>query len=103
MTDLILTEEQTRLLATAQGRVRVKTPGGQELGKIDRPLTNEEIAALKARAKSAGPWFSSEQVQARTKALEVERERVGDFDHEYMTAFLDGLTESDPETYGPMR
>ncbi len=103
MIELILTEEQTRQLLAAQGRVKVKTPGGQELGKIDRPLTDEEIAALKARAKDEMPEYSSEQVQARMKALEAEWERTGGFDPTHLERFFDQLSQDDQDSYGPLR
>ena len=43
-----------------------------------------------------GPYFFGEQVLDHLKALEVERERIGRFNEEYMRAFLAGLAEKDP-------
>lgn len=103
MNELILTTEQVAALAGPLRTVVVKTPDGQELGKILPPLTPEQIAELKARATAAKnePYFTSAQMRAREDALTAEWARVGPFDKEYMFAFLAKLTETDPAKYGP--
>lgn len=103
MNELVLTPEQVASLAGPIRAVVVKSPDGQELGKILPPLTPEQIAELKARVAAAknGPWFSGDQIKAQMAALNSEWARVGPFDREYMFAFLAKLSESAPETYGP--
>jgi hypothetical protein len=104
MNELILTPEQVAALTGPLRTVVVKSPDGQELGKITSPLTPEQIAELKARAAAVRnePYFTSAQMQAREEALLAEQARVGKFDRETLFAFLAKLTEVDPEKYGPV-
>lgn len=96
MSEIILTEEQARIVAASCGPVAVRGPGGQVLGHIEPELTPEQIAELKRRAASPGPFFSGAQVQARLQALQVEWDRTGGFDETYMNEFLARLDEADP-------
>ncbi len=100
MPELILTEEQTRLLTQVHGPVTVRDAKGNLVGHVEAPLTPEMIAELKRRAASPGPFFSGEQVQARLRALQEEWDRTGGFDEAYMNEFLDKLDAADP---GQMR
>lgn len=101
MNELVLTPEQMKAVDTARPVV-VKTPDGRVLGELGPVFTSEQIAEMKAKART-GPWYSGDQLQARLKALDAEWGRTGGFDREYMTAFLAKLSESDPATYGPTR
>jgi hypothetical protein len=62
-------------------------------------LTPEELIDIKRRLNSPGPFFFSDQVQDRLKALEKAWERTGGFDERYMKAFLARLAEEDPPHY----
>jgi hypothetical protein len=96
MPEVILTEEQARVVAGALGPVTVRDPGGKVLGRIEPKLTPEMIAELKRRAASPGPWYTGQQVQARLQALQEEWDRTGGFDEAHMRAFLDRLNAADP-------
>lgn len=104
MNELVLTPEQTAALAGPLRVVVVKSPDGQELGKILPPLTPEQIARMKARAAAAKtePYFTSAHMRAREEALEAEQARVGKFDRDTLFAFLARLSEEEPEKYGPV-
>jgi hypothetical protein len=96
MPELMLTEDQTRLLAQAQGPVAVRDANGNLVGHVEAPLTPEMIAELKRRAASPGPFFTGVQVQARLRALQEEWDRTGGFDEAYMHEFLAKLDAADP-------
>jgi hypothetical protein len=104
MNEIVLTPEQMKVLVDSGRSVVVKTPDGQGLGRIDPPLTDEQIAELKARAAAAKtePYFTSAHMRAREEALQAEQARVGKFDRETLFAFLAKLSEADPEKYGPV-
>jgi uncharacterized protein YmfQ (DUF2313 family) len=96
MSEVILTEEQARVVAESFSPVTVRDTSGNVLGHIDPKLTAEQIAALKRAASSPGPFFSGEQVQARLRALQDEWDRTGGFDETYMKAFLAQQDAADP-------
>jgi len=102
MNELVLTPEQMKLLDAALPVV-IKTPDGRVVGSAGPVFTPEQIAEMKAKAKAEGPWYSGGQVQARLKALDAEWKRTGGFDQGYMKAFLAKLSQSDPDTFGPVR
>jgi hypothetical protein len=104
MNELVLTPEQVAALAGPMRTVVVKSPDGQELGKILPPLTAEQIGEMKARAAAAKtePYFTSAHMRAREEALAAEQARVGRFDRDTLFAFLAKLSEVDPEKYGPV-
>jgi uncharacterized protein YmfQ (DUF2313 family) len=103
MPELILTEEQAKIVAQAAGPVTVRNSQGTLLGRLQPELTPEMIAELKRRAKSPGPWFTGQQVQARLEALQAEWDRTGGFDEAYMREFLDRLDATDPGHMRPVR
>jgi hypothetical protein len=96
MQDVVLTEEQAKIVAHSVGPVNVRDPRGNVVGHIEPKLTPEMIAELKRRAKSPGPRYTGEQVQARLQALQREWDCRGSFDESYMHEFLARLNESDP-------
>jgi hypothetical protein len=96
MPELILTEEQARIVTGSFGRVTVRDGTGQELGHIEPKLTPEAIAELKRRAASPGPWYAGAQVQGRLQALQEEWDRTGGFDEAYAQEFLKRLNAADP-------
>lgn len=97
--ELILTEDQAKMLIGAFGPVTVRDPKGQVLGHIEPKLTPETIAELKRRAAAPGPWYTGAQVQARLKALQEEWDRTGGFDQAYAREFLQRLNGADPGHY----
>lgn len=102
MNEIVLTPEQMQTVDVTRPVV-IKTPDGQVIGPVGPLFTPEQISEMKAKTKAKGPWYSGSQVQARLKALDAEWERTGGFDQEQMKAFLAKLSESDPDTFGPMR
>jgi uncharacterized protein YmfQ (DUF2313 family) len=103
MQDIILTEEQAKLVAEAMGPVKVRDASGKVIGHIEPKLTPEMIAELKRRARSPGPRYTGAQIQARFRALQEEWDRTGGFDEAYMRQFLAQLNEADPGHMRPER
>jgi len=100
MTEIILTEEQARILANADTTVFVRDPSGASVGALD-PREAAIIAEAKRRMALPGPRYSSESVSAMMDALQAERDRIGPFSAEYMMEFVKNLEASDPAKYGP--
>jgi hypothetical protein len=96
MQQLILTKEQTGIVAQALGPVSVYDETGKVLGHIEPKITPEMIAELKRRAASSGPWFTGARVEACLQALEQEWERTGGFDETYVHEVLKRLDAADP-------
>jgi hypothetical protein len=94
--EVILTEDQAKIVAQAFGPVKVRDVQGNVLGHIEPKLTPEMIAELKRRARSPGPRYTGDQVQARLRALQEEWDRTGGFDEAYMRDFLGRLDATDP-------
>ncbi len=96
MPELILTDDQAKIVAQAVSPVIVRDQRGTVLGQIEPQLTAEQIAELKRRAASPGPFYTGEQVQARIRALQQEWDRTGGFDEAHMRNFLARLDAADP-------
>ncbi len=96
MSELILTEEQAKIVTQSWGPMPVRDPNGKVLGRLEPTLTPEMIAEFKRRAASPGPWYTGKQVQARLQALQQEWDRIGGFDEAHMHAFLNCLDAADP-------
>jgi uncharacterized protein YmfQ (DUF2313 family) len=96
MSELILTEEQANIVASAWGPIPVRDKKGQILRHMEPKLTSEMIAQLMRRAQSPGPGYTGDQMQARLRALQDEWDRTGGFDSDYMYNFLAALDEKDP-------
>lgn len=103
MPELVLTEEQARLLAGAVAPVEVKDAAGRVVGRLDPVLSPEFVAELKRRAATPGPRYSGAHIQAQLQALQAEQDRIGRFDAEHAKALLAQLGAADPEKYGPQR
>ena len=101
MPEIILTEEQTRVIGGRPVPVVVKDATGRVLGQLDPPPSPEWIAEMKRRAASPGPWYPGKAVTAMLAALQAERDRIGPFSAEYMEEFVRKLEEADPAKYGP--
>lgn len=72
MPHIVLTEEQARILAQAQGPVAVRDPQGRTLASVT-PFDPGEVEAIE-RSKQAlaagGPGIPSAEVQAHLRKLE---------------------------------
>lgn len=101
MPRLILTQEQADLVAGAREPIEVCDPRGTPLTSIAPLITEEEIAEIKRRKASPGPWFTGAQVQARLQALQAEWDRTGGFDSAHMREFLAQLDAADPGHFRP--
>ncbi|MFL5246039.1 MAG: hypothetical protein ACJ8FY_28545 [Gemmataceae bacterium] len=88
MTQLVLTEEQARLIRQALEPLQLCDPQGNVLRTIEPELTGEFIAELKRRAASPGPHYTSEQVQSHLQGLEEAWVREGGFDRSRMHEIL---------------
>ena len=104
MPEIILTEEQARILATADTTVSVRDPSGAPVGILD-PREAAIIAKYRKRLRENPNGrrllYSSESVSAMMDALEAERARIGQFSVEYMTEFVKRVKASDPGKFGP--
>ncbi|HJZ54450.1 MAG TPA: hypothetical protein VKE74_05805 [Gemmataceae bacterium] len=100
MPEIVLTEEQAKVLAAADTTVVVRDPKGATVGVLD-PREAMIIARAKRRATTPGPRYSSASVLATLDALQAERDRIGPFSPEYAHEFVRRLEASDPEKYGP--
>ena len=85
-----------QIVSQAVGPVVVRDPDGKEWGRLEPRPTGEEIAELKRRAASPGPWYTGAQVQGRLQALQEEWDRSGGFDEAYALEFLKRLNDADP-------
>lgn len=88
MPEIVLTEEQARILSDATTTVVIRKPTGAVVGAID-PREGEWIVEAKRRlAAPRGPSIPAKTVQAHLAALQAEWDRTGGFDQEYALAFL---------------
>ena len=103
MPEIVLTEEQARVLAGADTGVVVRGPDGAAMGMLD-PRDARALARARQRAANPSPYYyTSASVTASLDALQAERDRIGPFSAEYAHEFVRKLEESDPETYGPRK
>jgi len=100
MPEIVLTEEQARILAGAATAVVVRDPSGVAVGMLD-PKEAAIIAEAKRRLAARGPKYTGPAVMAMLDALQAERDRIGPFDVAYMEDFVRRLEASDPAKYGP--
>jgi len=104
MPEIILREEQARVLSEARAPVPVRDPNGATLGSLD---PQDAIALAKHRkrlsegAQGRRLYYSCESVAAQLDALEAERAHIGRFSAEYALEFVQKLEASNPEKYGP--
>ena len=85
MQQIILTEEQMKIVSQAHSEIQVCDPRGGVLGTVISP---EFIAEMKRRARAPGPRYSGEQVQGHLRALEEAWDREGPFDQARMHEIL---------------
>jgi hypothetical protein len=94
MPEIILTEEQARILARATTAVLVRDPNGSPVGSID-PREAAVIEEAKRRLREGQRGVPGHQVQAHLKTLQEEWDRVGGFDEAHMRALLAKLRAED--------
>lgn len=89
MPEIVLTEEQARVLAQATTTVAVRGPDGATVGVLD-PAEAAFIAEVLRRraAGGGGRAVPAERVRTRLAALQAEWDRTGGFDRETMRAHL---------------
>ena len=101
MPEIVLTEEQARVLSAAETTVVVRNPDGSTVGVLD-PREAAVIARAKHRAANRSlSYYTSASVRAMLDALQAERDRIGPFGAEYAHEFVRRLEAADPEKYGP--
>lgn len=96
MPELVLTEEQAKIVTQTLDPVTVRDSSGNVIGHFEAKLTPEMIAELKRRAASPGPFYTGQQVQDRLQALQQEWDRTGGFSEAYMLEFLARLDKANP-------
>ena len=97
MSQIVLTEDQARVLAGAEGPVEVLDPAGQPLASM-AALSPEHLEALrkgKLALASGEPSVPGEQVQALLQEFDEIDERQG-LDREKAERLLDRLLVGDP-------
>ena len=72
MPQIVLNEEQAKVVATSLQPVQVRDAQGNLLGTIPPIWTEEDIAEAKRVLASNGPWYTTEQVLAHLRSLEQE-------------------------------
>lgn len=101
MPEIVLTEEQARVVAGRPVPVVVRDSSGRVVGQFDALPSPEWIAEMKRRASTLGPRYTTANVTAMLDALQAERDRIGPFDAAYALELARRLEEADPEKYGP--
>ena len=94
MHEIILTEEQTRVIADAKDPVEIRDAAGTILIKID-PYDARALAEHRKRKGKPVPGIPGRKVLAHLQALQTEWERTGGFDSEFMKAFVSRLRAED--------
>ena len=71
MPEIVLTQEQTEVVARAKDAVQVRDSKGNVLGYIEPPdFTPEEIAEAKSALASKQPRYTTAQVLEHLRSLE---------------------------------
>jgi hypothetical protein len=70
MLQLVLTDEQAKLVASAFKRIEVCDAAGHVLGFIDPVWTEEDLAEAKKDWETNNVWYTTEQVLAHLRSLE---------------------------------
>src|SRR5207245_1222690 len=103
-TQLVLTEDQARLVRAAKGPIQVADPAGnivahaQPVVPLDQldPIDREAVEQyLRRRHEPKGKCYSSEHVHAMLEALEQEWQRTGGLDEAYMHKFVEAFRAED--------
>jgi len=72
-----LTPEQTQLMLNATEAIYLHDPAGKRVGTVKKlpegcAFAEEEIEEYRRIAKSAGPWYTYEEVLAKLSAIDAE-------------------------------
>ncbi|MBI1917541.1 MAG: hypothetical protein HYS12_22820 [Planctomycetes bacterium] len=70
MLEIILTQEQAAIVASALKPIHVRDPSGNLLGILDPPWTEADIEDALRRRASDEPGFSFQQVMEHLRSLE---------------------------------
>jgi hypothetical protein len=73
MTQVILSPEQVRQVATAEGAIEFVDRAGRHVAYVAAEFTPVEIAIAERRAGSSGPWFSTDEVLEHLQSLDGGR------------------------------
>jgi hypothetical protein len=95
MSELILSDEQAKIVAQARKPVTVRDSKGNVLGFVAPVWTEADVTEAKRRLSSGERRIPSERVEAHLRALEEEWQRTGGFDKDYMHTFLARLRAGD--------
>jgi hypothetical protein len=82
MPEIVLTEEQARVIAQATGKVLIRTPAGEPVAEID-PVEEAIVRRWEQRKASGAArpdGIPSATVQAHIRQLEAEWARAGGLD-----------------------
>lgn len=72
MIRLILNDDQSKAVENAASTMEIRDATGRLLGYLQPSPSDARIAAAKERAKSDGPWRTTDQVIDRLQSLEQE-------------------------------
>jgi len=72
MSEIVLTEEQAKILATGSEQVILRDESGQLLGYVARGFTPAEIAEAERDLASDQPRYSTKEVLDRLRSTEQE-------------------------------
>jgi hypothetical protein len=72
MLQIVLTDEQAKVVASALKPVQVRDTQDKVLGWITPIWTEQDVAKAKEILASGEAWFTTEQVLAKLRALEQE-------------------------------
>ena len=70
MVQVVLTKEQAERIASADEGVELLDEEGRSLGIVTRGYSPEELKLAQERARSEGPWYTTEEVLEHLKTLE---------------------------------
>jgi hypothetical protein len=91
MSQIVLTEEQMKIVRQSKDPVKDCDPTGLILGTVDPEITPEFIAEMKRRAAKPGPRYTSEQVRNHLQPLQEAWDREGPFDQKRMMELLEQI------------
>ena len=94
MPEIILNEEQTRVIAESKEPVEIRDAAGTILIKVD-PFDARALANHRRRGTQTAPGIPGRKVLEHLQALQAEWERVGGFDSEFMKEFMSRLRAED--------
>jgi hypothetical protein len=70
MPEIVLTEEQAKVVLSSLKPILVKDSKGNFLGTLPPIWTEEDVAEAKRRLATETTWYTTEQVMAHLRSLE---------------------------------